>query len=90
MCHDISVGEKRKREMDAKKEINWQIAWYDGLDVLLFNTKKHSFSVFVRLKNPSRLQCFKHKMFALLKPNPVSCSTCMTTSHSLAQKKVIV
>ena len=36
--------------MDAKKEINWQIAWYHGLDVLLLKTQKDSFSVFVRLK----------------------------------------
>ena len=51
VCHDLSVG--KGNEIDAKKEeeINWQIAWYDGLDVLLLNTQKiHSVSVFVRLK----------------------------------------
>ena len=72
MCHDLSVGKRKRNECKKEEEINWQIAWYDGLDVLLLNTQKiHSFCVFVRLKIQAQNTNLKHKMFSLLKPNPI-------------------
>ena len=72
VCHDLSVGKRKRNECKKEEEINWQIAWYDGLDVLLLNTQKiHSFGVFVRLKNQAQNTNLQHKMFSLLKPNPI-------------------
>ena len=72
VCHDLSVWKRKRNECKKEEEINWQIAWYDGLDVLLLNTQKiHSFCVFVRLKIQAQNTNLKHKMFSLLKPNPI-------------------